>query len=221
MKSLLTAVALVIALTGCAALDNMIATQRLATYAKTDKQLINRMYALSADGQKQGLTPPLVAAGYRLTSIYPTTLTVMKEVAQGRNLVDAVASFRSNPQDATEEAPATQYVAAIKARGNTARLYKTSLSRALAALVPQPFRHFEGDAHNPPSLELFDRQPAILEFDSTGRLVSLMLHAYQVQTSFGAGVTLYSTIYSGRDTTVQIENTIGNRLLADAFIRNL
>lgn len=221
MKKLFCTFLAALALTGCAGLENFMAEQRVKTYAAADTVLLKDIYTVSPDGKTQTVNPTLTQAGYRLNTFQPTMITFKRNVAGGNNMEAALYEFKTNFPNATEEALAKQYVAAVKARGNTAKLYKTALSQYVAEMVGHPIKHFEGDSRNPASIEWYNLQPVIMEFDSQGRLVSLLLHVYQAQASFGAGVTGYSTIYFGRGYMAQIENRLGTRTLENAFVRNL
>lgn len=221
MKKLFCIFLAVLSLTGCAGMENFFAEQRVKTYAAADTVLLKDIYTVSADGKTQTVNPALTQAGFRLNSFQSTMITFKRNVAGGNNMEAALYEFKTNFPNATEEALAKQYVAAVKSRGNTAKLYKTTMSQYIAEMVGHPIKHFEGDSRNPASIEWYNLQPVIMEFDAQGRLVSLLLHVYQAQASFGAGVTGYSTIYFGRSQMAQIENRLGNRMLDNAFVRNL
>lgn len=224
MKKIIISAAVVASamfLGGCAQMNEMLAKDRLDTYQKADSALVQGMYTLSTDGAQYGLTPALKEKGYNFTGFIPNRFGVHKEVIGGRNLQEVTYQFNRTQMDPVSGVPATEYVKAIKQRGNVAKLYKGALANALATFVALPIRHFDGDKKNPPSVEMFDRAPVIVEYSKDGRIVSFMMFVYQAQASIGAGVTEYTSLFMGPTMALAVENRIGNNVFANTYLREL
>lgn len=206
---------------GCAQMQEMAAKNRLSVYARADQALVEGMYTLSPDGATQSLSPALKQAGYTYDGLISERFSVRKEVVSGRNLQEVVYQFNGMQTDPVSAAPAVEYVKAVKKRGNAARLYKNKLGDVLTDFVQVPVRHFNGDNKNPPSVEMYDRAPVIIEYNKDGRIVSFMLFVYQAQASFGAGVTEYTSLFMGPTMARAVENRVGNNVFANLYLRDL
>jgi len=115
--------------------------------------------------------------------------------------------------------PMTQaYIKAAKSRGNIVKLYKNSVSKELGLNSPSVFSKMDGDT------AVFDWDPALIEFDKEGNIVSFMIQKHKVSyMSKPMRAYLhdrYSVVVMGQ-TAKRLIYTIGNNVLDNGYIKQL
>ena len=123
--------------------------------------------------------------------------------------------------DIMSENMTKDYIKAAKQRGSTVKLYKNSVSHALAKATPRSFSIERGyDGYN------YSLDPALIEYSKNGKIISVMLQKHKVSSmnmmSGGKGFLhyRYSEIITGKSAS-KLEYSIGNDILSNGFIRKI
>ena len=180
-----------------------------------DKALVDALYVLEEDGKKEGLVPALRQAGYKLNGLNIDLLAMERILFNTGNMASAEEKMRAFVPDVDADPVAALYAGAAKARGNVAKAYKPAFSGRLNRMYKQPLVFGQG------RVEWFDRDLSFIEWSPEGRVVSLLLHAYQASTSMGVFLTRHSTVLLGPANARHVENNIRNSEFADFELRTL
>lgn len=180
-----------------------------------DKVLVDAFYLMLNDGKKESTTPALVQAGYRLKELTPGMLTVSRRMDTDKPIETASSLMRSYVPDADADPVAAVYVALCKSRGNTVKVYKPVFAGKLSGLFNLPVVRGQRTA------EWFGSDLAFIEWSPEGRVVSLLLHAFQSSVSLGEMLHRYSMVIFGPTNTRHVENQIRNSEFADFELRTL
>lgn len=180
-----------------------------------DKVLVDAFYVMLEDGKKESPTPALVQAGYRLKDLTLGMLTLSRRMDTDKPVETASSIMRSYVPDADTDPVAAVYVAMCKGRGNTVKAYKPAFAGKLSRLFNLPVVPAQRTA------EWFGSDLAYIEWSSDGRVVSLLLHAFQSSVSLGEMLHRYSSVIFGPTNTRHVENQIRNSEFADFELRTL
>jgi hypothetical protein len=180
-----------------------------------DKVLVDALYVLDEDGKHEGLVPALRQAGYKLNGLNPDLLAMERILGNTGDMAAATERMRSFVPDVDADPVAALYAGAGKSRGNTVKAYKPAFSRRVNGMFKQPLVFGQG------RVEWFDRDLTFLEWSPEGRVVSLLLNAYQASTSMGVFLTRHSTVLLGPANARHVENSIRNSEFADLELRTL
>ncbi|MCE2661165.1 MAG: hypothetical protein LW854_23545 [Rubrivivax sp.] len=183
--------------------------------AVLDKALVDALYVLEEDGKKEGLVPALRQAGYKLNGLNIDLVAMERILFNTGNMASAEEKMRAFVPDVGADPVAALYAGAAKARGNVAKAYKPAFSGRLNRMYKQPLVFGQG------RVEWFDRDLSFIEWTPEGRVVSLLLHAYQASTSMGVFLTRHSTVLLGPANARHVENNIRNSEFADFELRTL
>ena len=117
------------------------------------------------------------------------------------------------------EEPLTQaYIKAAKSRGNIVKLYKKSVSKAIGNATPAVFQRESGER------VFFDWDPALIEFDKNGNIVSVLIQKHRVSEVYSPAHAFlhyrYSIVITGK-TASRLIYTIGNDVLNNGYIKQL
>ncbi|MBS0436177.1 MAG: hypothetical protein JSR75_15030 [Proteobacteria bacterium] len=181
--------------------------------AVADKALIDRFYVLQDEGRRQDLPPELNAAGYRLVELSETSLMLRTIGRNTGNMADATAEMDRYVPDLDADALVARYVEFVKSRGNVARAYKPALTQRINGL----FRMHP--ARTQQSREWYDRDNAVIEWTTQGRILSALVHSHQAATGVGVVLARYSNLLYGPAAARQVENRVRNGEFADFELR--
>lgn len=192
------------------------AENRKKRYASVlDKVLVDALYVLEEDGKKEGVVPTLRQAGYKLNGLNPDLLAMEKILGNTGDMAGATDKMRAFVPDVDADPVATLYAGAGKSRGNIVKAYKPAFSNRVNGMFKQPLVFGQG------RVEWFDRDLTFIEWTPEGRVVSLLLHAYQASTSMGVFLTRHSTVLLGPANARHVENNIRNSEFVDFELRTL
>ena len=180
-----------------------------------DKVLVDALYVLEEDGKKEGLVPALRQAGYKLNGLNPDLLAMERILGNTGDMTSATEKMRSFVPDVDADPVAALHAQAGKSRGNSVKAYKPAFSRRVNGMFKQPLVFGQG------RVEWFDRDLTFIEWSPEGRVVSLLLHAYQASTSMGVFLTRHSTVLLGPANARHVENNIRNSEFSDFELRTL
>jgi len=124
----------------------------------------------------------------------------------------------SSKYDASRDKIAQEYIKVAKARGNTVKLYKTFINNQIARKIVHPFLENGNSAVIPK----YDLDPALIEFDKNGRIVSMLVRRHYF-TPIGHGFVAQqrdSIIILG-NTARKMEMSISNNTLNNGYIATL
>lgn len=180
-----------------------------------DKTLVDAFYVMLEDGKKESPTPALVQAGYRLKDVNLGMLTLSRRMDTDKPIETASSIMRSYVPDADADPVAAVYVAVCKGRGNTVKAYKPVFAGKLSRLYNLPVVPGQRTA------EWYGSDLAFIEWSPEGRVVSLLLHAFQSSVSLGEMLHRYSMVIYGPTNTRHVENQVRNSEFADFELRTL
>lgn len=180
-----------------------------------DKALIDAFYLMLDDGKKEALVPALAQAGYRFNSMTVEMLAFSRRMDTDKPLETSSSLMRSYVPDADADPVAAVYAAVCKGRGNTVKVYKPEFAGKLNGLFNQPVVHGQRTA------EWFASDLAFIEWSPQGRVVSLLLHAFQSSVSLGEMLYRHSLLLFGPANARHVENRIRNSEFADFELRTL
>lgn len=183
--------------------------------AMPDKALVDAFYVMLEDGKKESLTPALVQAGYRLKDLNLGMLTLSRRMDTDQPIETPSSIMRSYVPDADTDPVAAVYVGLCKGRGNTVKVYKPIFAGKLSGLFNLPVVRGQRTA------EWFGSDLAFIEWSSEGRIVSLLLHAFQSSVSLGEMLHRYSMVIFGPTNTRHVENQIRNSEFPEFELRTL
>lgn len=183
--------------------------------AMPDKALVDAFYVMLDDGKKESPTPALVQAGYRLKSVNLGMLTLSRRMDTDKPIETASSMMNSYVPDADADPVAAVYGALCKGRGNTVKVYKPAFAGKLSRLFNLPV------VPGPRTGEWFGSDLAFIEWSPEGRVVSLLLHAFQSSVSLGEMLHRYPIVIFGPTNTRHVENQIRNSEFADFELRTL
>ena len=126
-----------------------------------------------------------------------------------------IASY-SSKYDASTDAIARLYVKTAKSRGNIVKLYKNSVNATIARLAPS-------GSYADISLKRFDLDPAFIEFNRSGRIVSILVRRHYFPYLHNINYRSHdrdSMILIGQFAK-KIEMRVGNQILANGYISTL
>lgn len=183
--------------------------------AMPDKALVDAFYVMLEDGKKETLTPALLQAGYRLKDLNLGMLTMSRRMDTDKPIETASSMMNSYVPDADADPVAAVYGALCKGRGNTVKVYKPAFAGKLSRLFKLPVTPGQRTA------EWFGSDLAFIEWSPEGRVVSLLLHAFQSSVSLGEMLHRYPIVIFGPTNTRHVENQIRNSEFADFELRTL
>jgi len=222
MRTLLVCIFCGFLLSGCAQLqlldekfENYSASQRIERYNNfPDKHLLSNIYLLSQDGKNHGLTEELASESFEFDKITEYSFSVEKKIFSEPNMNLIFNKYNNYNYDSSSDAIANKYIGSVKLRGNRAFLYKPIMGKLINEILRQPFDKTDKTS------EWYGLDNAIIEYDSSDRIVSVLVRAHQAVITFGADSRQYSTIYTGSSIR-HIENNIPNSIFTDSFIREI
>lgn len=193
---------------------------RLETYGKVqDKTMVDAFYSLSQDGKVEGPNKELASAdpSLEISNLSGSSLTIKKALYTEGNMQSIYGAMNAYSFATDSDEIGKRYIAVAKARGNTVKLFKPSLSLTINRMFNQNFylRHDQNTA------EWIDRDNVMIEYDSNGKIISFMTRAHQAIVNIGANSFRYVNIYFGDGNTQILENKIGNSEFADNLIREI
>lgn len=180
-----------------------------------DKALIDAFYLMLDDGKKEALVPALAQAGYRFNSMTVDMLAFSRRMDTDKPLETPGSLMRSYVPDADTDPVAAVYAALSKGRGNVVKVYKPQFAGKLNGLFNQPV------VPGPRTAEWFASDLAFIEWSPQGRVVSLLLHAFQSSVSLGEMLYRHSLLLFGPANARHVENRIRNSEFADFELRTL
>ncbi len=183
--------------------------------AMPDKALVDAFYVMLEDGKKESPTPALVQAGYRLKSVNLGMLALSRRMDTDKPIETASSMMNSYVPDADADPVAAVYGALCKGRGNTVKVYKPAFAGKLSRLFNLPV------VPGPRTGEWFGSDLAFIEWSPEGRVVSLLLHAFQSSVSLGEMLHRYPIVIFGPTNTRHVENQIRNSEFVDFELRTL
>ncbi len=183
--------------------------------AVPDKVLLDAFYVMLDEGKKDSLTPALVQAGYRFDSMNVDMLAFSRRMDTDKPLETPASFMRSYVPDADADPVAAVYVALCKSRGNTVKVYKPEFAGKLNGLFKQQVVHGQRTA------EWFASDLAFIEWSPQGRVVSLLLHAFQSSVSLGEMLYRHSMLLFGPVIARHVENRVRNSEFVDFELRAL
>lgn len=124
------------------------------------------------------------------------TRTFRQQVASGPNLAAAVEHLMREPLDVVKTPASLRYIDAAARRGHLVRAYRFADGSPLTARDLAEVRQILGAFDADPLAAT--HEPVLVELDRQGRVVSFMLHGLTAHQSPTAGVTLSSSIFTGR-----------------------
>lgn len=194
--------------------------RKLETYGKvTDKQLVDQFYFLSEDGKMEGLNKELAsnARGFEFKRITLTTLTLQKYMFKAGNMQEIMQTMSTYSYSPLNDEIGRRYVAFANSRGNVIKLYKPALGNILNQIFTQNFT----SEHAKNTAEWIGLDNALIEYTSTGQIVSVMTRSHQAIISIGVNSIQYTNFYFGKVNAQVIENRIANNNFENNFIRVL
>lgn len=180
-----------------------------------DKALVDAFYVMLDDGKKEALVPALAQAGYRFNSMTVEMLAFSRRMDTDKPLETSSSLMRSYVPDADADPVAAVYAAVCKGRGNAVKVYKPEFAGKLNGLFNQPVVPGQRTA------EWFASDLAFIEWSPQGRVVSLLLHAFQSSVSLGEMLYRHSLLLFGPANARHVENRIRNSEFADFELRTL
>jgi len=131
------------------------------------------------------------------------------------DISDAIRSYNSK-YDSSTDTIARLFIKTARARGNKVKLYKNSVNNAIAPFVP-------AGSYANISIKKFNLDPAFIEFDKSGRVVSILVRRHYFPSINNRG--LYS---HDRDSLIllgkfakKIEMLVGNETLSNGYVSTL
>ncbi len=208
---------IVTSIVACAQLEQYMASQRLEAYQRvSDKILVDAFYDLSFDGRKESLKKEIVDAGFEYPRVHKDRLFFRKMEYDDIDKKSIYHYIRRYDYDSVNDIVAKIYIENAKNRGNRIKLYKPHLGNYIARVLPLPF-----DPSAPRTLEWYDLDNVMIEYDGSGMPVSCLVRFHQAEISIAIQEYQYVTIYFGRHFMRKIENSILNSVFDDTFIREL
>lgn len=180
-----------------------------------DKALVDAFYVMLDDGKKEALVPALAQAGYRFNGLAADMLAFSRRMDTDKPLETPGSLMRSYVPDADADPVAALYVATCKGRGNTVKVYKPEFAGRLNSLFNQPL------VRGPRTAEWYASDLAFIEWSPQGRVVSLLLHAFQSSVSLGEMLYRHSMLLFGSVPARHVENRIRNSEFAEFELRTL
>lgn len=146
-------------------------------------------------------------------NIYEASILIRRyNITVGGSPSECVTKYLKG--DSSRDRIAVHYVTAAKKRGNTVKLYSAKLNEKVRRLFRTPTLGFRGRGR-------FDLDPALIEFDGNGRIVSVLVRFNAFETPLASTLqTQHSTIYLGEHAR-HIEMQVNKRILEDNFMQAL
>lgn len=192
------------------------ASGRLKTYAQVeDKTMTDAFYRLSADGRTEALSPALARTPFTLSKLSTSAIVITKSMSNYANMGFAISSMESLVYEGESNEVARVYISTSKARGNVVRLYKPTMGKIINSLFKHPF------SPGPQTHQWYDKDNPLIEFDSSGRIVSFLSRARHAFTAIGVGVLQFTTVYMGSSNARHLENNAKNSDFHEYLIREL
>lgn len=192
------------------------ATSRRDSFAAVqDKPLVDALYVMTADGRTETLVRPLLAANYALQHLRPEVLALRSPMGNGGDMRGAREIVDRYVPDVDKDLVAQLYLQVAKGRGNLVKVYKPRMGARLNSLFQPPM------VMGPGRVEWYDRDNALIEWTPQGRVVSVVVYAFQAAASLGVLVTRYTAVRFGPETARHVENSIRNSEFADLELRTL
>lgn len=196
-----------------ASLEASNSERRKAAFSSApDKHIVSALYWVDQAGKEQ-LSPSVEADGFTLEAITPEGLTLRRVIFQLDNMTQMIEAYSRYAYDSENDAVSTAYIRKAKERGNQVRSYRPRMTLQLNRLFVPVVRAMGGSA------EWYDRDVALIEFDSASRPVSALVRVHQAQTTIGVRSYQYVTLITGAGNMRHIENNIGNAFFADSLLR--
>lgn len=190
--------------------------KRVKTYEEIkDKDLVNNFYTLSDDGKTEALTQDLIDDKFSRPRLAGYGISMRRDMFNEANMGMMLQDMRQYSYDSSSDVVAQKYIAFSKSRGNTVKLFKPKLAGIINNIFTQQF------SPGPRTAQWYDVDNALIEYGSTGMVISFMTRAHQAMTSIGVNSTQYTTIYFGPEATRILENKVGNQSFQESFIREL
>jgi len=204
----LTAITLAFVLTGCPTMQEI--------RESGQKQEESRHSELVQRSQDPVLAsefyPSPFGADYQVKVFVDAIVTGQKSQIASIDLKEAVSKVYG--VDLSNDVVAQKYVEVAKKRGNTVKLYKTGLNKLVGNMFGKSDMFMA-------EVERRDLASCLVEFDTRGRIVSVMSRAHAFGNNLlkwrGWGNYEMAYVYFG-NTARQIENKIGNRAFEENFI---
>ena len=124
--------------------------------------------------------------------------------------------MRSNVPDADADPVVAVYVALCKSRGNTVKVYKPEFAGKLNGLFKQ-----QGGAWTEDGRGVCVKRLGLHRGSPQGRVVSLLLHAFQSSVSLGEMLYRHSMLLFGPVIARHVENRVRNSEFVDFELRAL
>ncbi len=163
--------------------------------------------------------PGILGKSEYLQSYSPSDLIRMRTSIGNSHygMGNARGSYASK-YDSSRDKIAQEYIKVAKSRGNTVKLYKNSINNQIAPKIVHPFLENGNSAVMP----RYDLDPALIEFDKNGRIVSILVRRHYF-TSIGNGFVAQDrdTIVILGNTARKMEMSIGNNALDNGYIATL
>jgi hypothetical protein len=192
---------------------------RLETYSKVqDKVLVDAFYSLSEDGKTEGLNKDLATADktIELSGFSASSITIKKSLFREGNMQSIMGDMNAYTFATDSDDIGKTYIATAKARGNSIKIFKPAIGATINRMFNQNFYL----QHDKNTAEWIDRDNVMIEYDSTGKIISFMTRSHQVIVNMGANSSRYVNIYFGANTQV-LENKVGNSIFSDNLIREI
>lgn len=203
-------------LQGCAELKAKVAEGRLETYARVvDKTMVDAFYAAAPDGSTHALRPEFGAARIYLTSLAPSRLSFEETIGSEPQLEMAAKSLSKYRPIGEGDLAAKRFVETAKARGNIVKLYQPALGGRINVIFTQPF------VDAPQRIKALNKENALIEWNTAGRPVSIMVRSLQAVTSIGVNIYRYTSIYMGPENMRHLENSINRRTIEESEVTTL
>lgn len=212
---------LVFLLPGCTPLQTMhqqwsqsTAVSRLEKYQLVEnKPLIDALYTLKSDGSHESASPRIQTGGYQLEDLTATKIVFKKTMYRTHNMSEMAANMETYHIDSENDALSMAYIEQASQRGHQVKIYRASVAKALTSVFRQPFQSMQQ------TVEWYDRDAVLIEFDALQRPVSVLIRAHQAQTTVGIHSHLYASIYFGADNMQRLENKMQNALFENHLVR--
>lgn len=214
MKKFLMGLALLLALQGCATLQEMEANNRAKNWPRMDQTLAHTWFDVSPDGRQAKVK----FDGYQDAAFWATAISLRDTVVNRANVatvVDYMANFYTPPGE--DDVLARSYIEAAKSRGHHVRMYRPDVNAAINRITDGGPAAISGVPRG--GRAFIDLDNAMIEFDRQGRVVSALSRVSVTQILVGVTVQRYTTIHMGHGIAKAIENSLGNRQLENAYLR--
>lgn len=195
-------------------LNQSAADSRLQKYQLVeDKALIDSLYTLASDGSHESASPPIQTGGYRFEDLTATKIVFKKEMYRTQNMSEMATNMEAYPRGSENDTLSRAYIEQAAKRGHLVKIYNAPIAKTINNVFRQPFQPMQQ------TVEWYDRDDVLIEFNAAQRPVSVLVRAHQAQTAIGIQSHLYATIYFGADNMQLLENKMQNTLFEHYLLR--